>query len=440
MQPNQPTSTNLTPQEPAVPPGLVPEEPIMPVPKLVPPVQLAVEPEPAVTESEPSVPLAASTGNGGTPVVSGGKTGAFGHRRRLLLAGAALGLLLVANSIGVVWLLTHAKPTVVQLGTNQNASNSANSLNKVLSLDIPTKSVGVGAMKPQGLQVGSSISTAARGTANVRVGLLAGSPTIVFENSKGVQWQLGLGDSGLQYGQVGGTLTALGTQTGQAANASPQANTTIGVNSSSTLAIQGTAVSIPNSLSIDSGTLYINSRTHQVGIGSSNTAGYKLYVAGTLLATSTITANGQILATSGSAGSPGYAFQGGESSGIFGNGSSVSISVGGGEVLRVQPGTITAVGANLQTDGYLRAGTTSANPAWKVERLTGTISSTDMDVPHGIGASNRILMVAAYYLDSGGNAQSVSGYFNNTYIHLTNGIVGRPYRITVMYSSDGAGW
>jgi len=365
--------------------------------------------------------------------------------RILMTIAALLGVLLIANTVGVLWLLTHSKPaTVVQLGGSSGSkTNSQNNISDVLSVDMPTKSVGVDAIKPQGLQVGATIKTDARGTANVRVGLLNGSPTIIFENSKGTQWQLGISGDSLQYGQVGQTLTNLSGPVAISTTSSPtgsQIITSTGVNAKSTLTIQGTAVTVPNNLSIDSGTLYIDSTNHQVAIGAQNAQGYKLYVAGTVYSTGSITANDQIFAVSGNAAKPGYAFQGANSSGLFASSGTVSIGVNGSEVLRVQPGNVSLINANLQTDGYIRAGTGAANPSWKIERLTGTITSTDMDVAHGIAGSNHILIVEAYYLDGSGNAQSIFGYFNNTNVHLTNGIAGQPYRISIIYSSDGAGW
>jgi hypothetical protein len=49
-------------------------------------------------------------------------------------------------------------------------------------------------------------------------------------------------------------------------------------------------------------------------------------------------------------------------------------------------------------------------------------------------------MTEAYYLDNAGRAQSILGYVGNGTVHLTNGIPGKPYRVTILYSADGSGW
>ena len=95
----------------------------------------------------------------------------------------------------------------------------------------------------------------------------AGSTTQIQFNSAGV---LG-GSAGLTWD--GTTLGATGL------NAA--GNVALGATSGSTLTVYGTAVAIPNSLNIDSDTLFINSTTNLVGIGTASPT-EKLTVAGSI--------------------------------------------------------------------------------------------------------------------------------------------------------------
>jgi len=50
--------------------------------------------------------------------------------------------------------------------------------------------VGVGTTAPNGLQISAAVSETARGADNVRIGVLAGTPRIIFEDSGQTQWEI----------------------------------------------------------------------------------------------------------------------------------------------------------------------------------------------------------------------------------------------------------
>ena len=344
---------------------------------------------------------------------------------------AAVVIMLLVNTVSIAWLLTHRSSgtTIVQLG--EEGTKDATDTSATLSLDTKTKSVGVGTDKPQGLQIESSIGTNSRENANLRLGLLNGSPGVVFENAAGAQWQIAMAGDTLQYGKVGETLTNFGASV-------PQASTTLGIDAKSALILQASTIATPNNLAIDDATLFIDAVNHRLAVGSKNAQGYKLHVTGSTRITGALTVDDQVLVGGGSAAKPSYSFQGAPSSGLFASSGGVAITVGGVQVLRAQSGTV--IVANMEADGFIRAGRAADNPSWQVKRITGTFGSSDIDVAHGLAASNRILLVDAWYLDNSGNVRSVVEYYNNSHVHLTNGTVGKPYRITIMYAADGAGW
>ena len=67
----------------------------------------------------------------------------------------------------------------------------------------------------------------------------------------------------IKFDKSGGTVSG---------NVSVSGNTTIGGSNTNTLTINSTAVSIPNNLNIDSGTLFIDAANNNVGIGTSSTS------------------------------------------------------------------------------------------------------------------------------------------------------------------------
>jgi hypothetical protein len=361
-----------------------------------------------------------------SPIVSQGTvSGKRLNIKTLALAGSVV--LLVLNTIGVGYLLFVKKQTPVTI------EGQSGDVSKVLTVDIPSESVGIVSSKPQGLQVGATIKVEPRGTPNVRLGLLNNSPAVVFEGLNDLQWQFGLGNNGLQYGEVGQPAAF------SASSENGQVTTTIGNKADSKVVLTGSNINAPNNLSINSDTIYLNTNSKQVGIGTADTRGKKLYVAGSIGASGTITAGDQFLAVNGTASKPSIAFQNDTTSGIFLNNNSVSVSAKGVETLKVTSGSAQVIG-NLQANGYIRTGTAANNPSWQVKRITGTITGPDMYISHGVGASNRILIVEAYYLDSAGRAQPIFDYFDNSVVHLVNGIAGRPYTMTIIYASSGAGW
>lgn len=337
--------------------------------------------------------------------------------------------IIALNSVTIVWLvINRGGTTIMQLGSSQNGSGQDTS--DVLSIDTKTKSLGIGAPNPQGLQVGSSIGIQPRGSANIRVGLLHDSPQLVFENSDGLQWQLGLAGDRLQYGKVGEAMTELGSLA--------RDSLVLGANAQSVITMQASAINAPNNLAIDDGTLFIDTTGKRVAVGSRNAQGFKLHVTGNARVTAGLEVGGQLLVDGGSAVRPGYSFTGVANSGLFAQNGAVGISVGGRDVLRAQSGSV--VVSALETDGFVRAGRGADNPAWQLKRLTGTLNAQgEASVAHGV-SSNRILMVSAWYLDNSGNARSVFDSFNGSSVQLTNGLAGKPYRVTIIYSADGAAW
>lgn len=86
---------------------------------------------------------------------------------------------------------------------------------------------------------------------------------------------------------VGGNLTVTGTAQisgGITGALSTTGNTTLGDASTDTLTINGTSVSVPNNLNIDSNTLFIDATNNRVGVGKNNPA-TALDINGTVTAT-----------------------------------------------------------------------------------------------------------------------------------------------------------
>jgi len=92
--------------------------------------------------------------------------------------------------------------------------------------------VGVGTVSPEGLQINAAITETARGSDNVRLGVLSGSPRIVFEDNTYTQWEIDNSGGNLRIFQpssvkvsiadstgnvvISGTLTVNGAQGGAA--------------------------------------------------------------------------------------------------------------------------------------------------------------------------------------------------------------------------------
>jgi len=316
------------------------------------------------------------------------------------------------------------------------ASSSTFNGDNTLYINTKNRGVGVGAAAPEGLQVESGITSTARGSANVRAGLLNGEPAVLLEDTNAVQWELGISTTSLQLGQPGTAYIQLDKN-----GFTSLGNTIIGSSASNTLTIQASSLSAPNNLNIGNNALFIDTAHGAIAIGANSASGYKLLVAGNLKANGSIQSGGQFIGVAGSATQPAITF-GTNGSGIFSpGGSTTSVSAGGTETLRVQSGAVlTLNGANLDISGFLQAG--SNDPSWKIARYTGTLDGSGTAVmAHGISnASSRVIMAMAWY-DNSGSAKALSvDYIDSTNMEVGGGVPGSAWRGAIMYTVDTAGW
>lgn len=356
----------------------------------------------------------------------------FGLLRKLPLRTIGLTLLIVVvtANLGLSgWLLLQRSRALTPITMQGDNGKSA------LTVNSETGSVGVGSNAPNGLQSEAILDEKARGTANIRSGLLNKEPYMIYEDTSGKQWKLGVSGGELQFGTVGGAMKTFASL--------QQANSAGG--SVGPVTVQGATASLAMNFSVDNSTLYVDASHNTVGIGTTDTKGHKLFVAGTVYATGSIMSEQRIITGGGTAGSPSLSFTNAGSSGIYhpGNGA-VSTAVNGGEVLRVESGVVSTMsGANLQVSGYVRAGTEANSPSWKVARITGTLDGVGEAVAsHGIANGNtRILNVTGYYRGGAGEARPLAiDNISATSIELVGGTAGRPYRLTIIYAADAAGW
>jgi hypothetical protein len=374
-------------------------------------------------------------------------------QKRIVQIGLGLSAITLLIVIGVaVGLLVLAKRP-------QMLADSSKLDQSTLYIDSNSHSVGVKAQtNPSGLQVGSTVSTKNQGLANVRIGLVNGTdPSILFEDNQANSWQvLGVGGS-LQFIQgdqtrakldqnalsltnalnVGGTTNANGGLV-------TKGDTVLGDAATNTLTIQGTKVAIPNNLSFNNDTLRLNTNG-TVAIGTASSGGYRLLVAGSLKANGTIYTDGQVLAAAGSAKNPSFAFSNRSNTGLYEPGLNVvGITAGGVQVVQIQQGSlITVNGANIEADGYVRAGRGGSNPAFQIARFTGTLDGSGAaTVSDGLATGySRVLLVQAFYAGAGGTAVSLNvDYVNSGNFHISGGVPGQPFRASMMYSQDNAGW
>lgn len=359
----------------------------------------------------------------------------------IIAVGVAIGLFVLAK-----------KPQLIADSSKLDQST--------LYIDSNSHSVGVGGTKsPSGLQVGSTVSSKSQGSANIRMGLVNGTdPSLVFEDSKANNWQILGADNSLQFVQGTQTRAKLdgnalsltnALNVGGATNANgglaTKGNSTLGDTPASTLTIQGTTIAIPNNLNIGSNSLYINAANGTVAVGAANSGGYKLLVAGSLKANGSIYTDGQVLAAAGSAKNPSFAFTNQGSTGLYEPGLNVvGITAGGVQVVQVQQGSlITVNGANIEASGYLRGGRAANNPAFQVMRFTGTLDGSGAAVVNdGLSTGYaKVLVIQAFYQGGSGNAMSLNvDYVNSGNFQISGGTPGRPFRASMIYSQDNAGW
>lgn len=314
-----------------------------------------------------------------------------------------------------------------------------------LLIDSSTHTVGVASTSnPDGLQVGATVTTAPQGVANIRMGLLEGQAALLFEDGQNNLWQVKNTEGALEFIQGTEGRVKLDANALTLANSlNVNGNTTLGKDGNSTLTVQGNKVALPNGLNFDENTFVINASNNTVSVGTANSGGYKLLVSGSFRASS-ILSDGQVLAPAGSARSPSFSFSNNTNTGIFEPGiNSVGISAGGNEVLRVQSGSVIAINANLEADGYVRAGRGGNNPAFQIMRFTGALDGSGM-ANIGTGLSNgysRVLVADAWYQGGGGAAVPMSvDSVNGGNMVISGGVPGRAYRATLIYSQDAAGW
>lgn len=367
------------------------------------------------------------------------------HRAQAITV--TLAFLLLVNLAVTAWLFTKTnKPAVVAIGAASSSSSDTLKGDNTLYLNTATKSVGVAAPSPEGLQVGSDVTQTPRKTSNVRLGLLGGEPTVLFEDKDAQQFQVGINGAALQFAQPGAVYAQI-DKNGLTATTNFQVsgNTTLGGGAGNTVTVQAATLSTPNNLNIGNKALFVDSVHGSVAIGGTNANGYRLYVAGSLRVTSSVQADGQIIAPAGSASTPSLTFAGNTDSGIFSPGANItSVSAGGGEVLRVQPGNVAVLnGASLSVNGFLQAGGDSNSPAWKLDRLTGTLDGSGVGAAgHGISnAPSRVIMAMAWYQGAGGQAKFLSvDVIDGSNMHVSGGLPGVAWRGVIMYTSDTAGW
>jgi hypothetical protein len=347
-----------------------------------------------------------------------------GNKAQLLIG--ALAFLIVANMGISAWLFyrvnNYSALSAVGLKQTSKSSSTFNGDN-TLYIDTKSKSVGVGSATPEGLQVASPVTQPTRGAANVRLGLLNGEPTLLFEDKDAQTWQIGTSAGSLQLASGETQYLKIGKD-GAVAIAKD-------------LQVQG-STTLTSNLNAGNNTLFVDAGKG-VAIGGASTNGYKLYVGGNLRTTS-LQADGQINVAAGSAGAPAITLSKGSNSGIFSPGTNiVSITSNGNEVLRVQPGNVSTLNAGLNVGGYLQAG----NAAWRIDRFTGTLDGSGTgSVAHGISnAQSRVLFTMAWYQGPGGQARSLSvDYVNGSSFQVSGGTGGAAWRGAIIYTADTAGW
>jgi len=360
-----------------------------------------------------------------------------GHRLQIIII--ALLALLVGNMAVSALLFRRVNnySALSAIGLKKTAvSSSTFNGDNTLYINTKNKGVGVGAAAPEGLQVESGITSTARGSANVRAGLLNGEPTVLLEDQNALQWELGISNTSLQLGQPGTAYVQLDKN-----GFTSLGNTTIGSSAGNTLTIQASSLSAPNNLNIGNNALFIDTAHGNIAIGASSASGFKLLVAGNLKANGSIQSGGQFIGVAGSAAQPAITFAS-SNSGIFSpGGSTTSVSTGGTETLRVQSGAVLTLNdANLDVSGFLQAG--SNNPSWKITRYTGTLDGLGTGImAHGISnASARVIMAMAWY-QSGGSAKALSvDYIDGTNMQVSGGVPGSAWRGAIVYTVDAAGW
>lgn len=397
-------------------------------------------------------PFAASAANiGGGNGGSGGILGFFANRKHRY---AALGVSVVILAVGGLFLGR-------QLTKPMQVVNDSSQLDQAtLFIDSNKNTVGIKAPNnPDGLQVGAPVGTEARGSANIRMGLLkGGDPSLIFEDSQKNTWQvLGAGGS-LQFIQGDTTRAKLdenalsltnainiGGDTNANANLIVKANTTLGSSPNHTVSIQASKIDTPNNLSFSNNTLFVEANKGAVAIGAGSASGYKLLVAGSLKVNSNLVADGQVLAGAGSAKGPSFSFNNNTNTGIYEPSlNAIGFSAAGNQVMQIQQGVaFTVNGANFEVDGYLRAGRGANNPPFQVARFTGTLDgSGSASVSDGLPTGYaRVLLVQAFYRGNSNEALPLNvDYVNSGNFLISGGIPGRQYRATLMYSQDNAGW
>ncbi len=358
---------------------------------------------------------------------------------KLQLVIGSLVIALIANLGVSAWLFKRVSNYTAQPVTTAGLKGDS-----TLYVDTQTKSVGIGASKPEGLQINSVVNQTARGAANVREGILSGDPTILFEDKTAQQWQIGSKNGSFQIGQPDNVLAVLdkGTLTDNK-NLKVLGDTTLGDGSGNSVTLQAATLLTPNNLIIGNTALFIDSAHNSLAVGAKSANGYKLYVAGNVRVSSSIQADGQIVGPAGSASSPSISFANGTASGVFSPSPNIiSVSAGGSETLRVQSGLVSTLnGSGLNVDGFLQAG--GGGPAWKVVRYTGTLDGSGVGrVAHGISsASSRVIMAMAWYQNAAGTTKPLSvDYIDGSNIEVSGGSPGALWRGAIMYTADTAGW
>jgi len=331
-----------------------------------------------------------------------------------------------------------------------------------LLVDSDKHSVGVGVplgSNPDGLEVQSKVSAAPQSRANIRMGLINGTdPSILFEDTQKNSWQvLGAGGS---FQIIQGVQTRaklddkalsltnalnVGSDANVASDLKVNGNTTLGKDGGNTMTVQGSKIAIPNNLNFDDNTFFIDAGKGSVAVGASSASGFKLLVAGTLKANGSIYTDGQVLAGAGSAKGPSFTFNNNTNTGIYEPSiNAVGVAAGGSQVLQVQQGSVFTVnGANIEADGYVRAGRGGSNPAFQIARFTGSLDgSGNASISTGLANSNtRSLSVQAFYKGNSSEALPLNiDAVTGGVIQISGGIPGRQYRASIMYSSDTAGW
>lgn len=375
-------------------------------------------------------------------------------QKRIVQVGLAIsGLtLIIAVGVAVGLFLLAKKPQLITDSSKLDQST--------LYIDSASKSVGVGGNKsPSGLQVGSAVSTKNQGTANIRMGLVDGTkPGIILEDNQANSWQMLGVDNSLQFVQGAQTRAKLDGNALSLTNAlnvagatnangglATKGNSSLGDSAASILTIQGTSVAIPNNLNIGSNSLVINAANGTVAVGAATSGGYKLLVAGSFKANGSILSDGQVLAAAGSAKNPSFAFTNNGNTGLYEPGLNVvGISAGGVQVVQIQQGSlITVNGANIEAAGYLRGGRAASNPAFQIMRFTGTLDGSGGAVVNdGLSTGYaRVLVIQAFYRGGSGNAMPLNvDYVNSGNFVVSGGTAGQPYRASMIYSQDNAGW